>query len=81
MGSSVDLRQRVIQYVRSGGIKPKPTACKRNWRLSLGCGPGQQHPDFIPPAKPVPLTAFFLGAGIIYYVFTAPMLITGAMFE
>jgi hypothetical protein len=28
MGYSVDLRQRVIQYVRSGSIKPKPTASK-----------------------------------------------------
>lgn len=27
------------------------------------------------------LAVLFLGAGIIYYVFTAPMLITGAMFE
>lgn len=27
------------------------------------------------------LAVLFLGAGIIYYVFTAPMLITGTMFE
>ncbi|WP_035984468.1 YidH family protein [Leptolyngbya sp. KIOST-1] len=27
------------------------------------------------------LAVLFLGAGIIYYVFTAPMLLTGAMFE